>query len=90
MVKGGMAPREAIRSATQEAAKLLGKWDNLGSVEPGKYADLVAVDANPLGDVSVLEDVNFVMKGGIVYKRNGRPVAAPGGTRGLGVERRDE
>jgi imidazolonepropionase-like amidohydrolase len=90
MVKGGMAPREAILSATREAAKLLGKWGNLGSVETGKYADLVAVSENPLEDVSALEEVNFVMKGGIVYKRNGRPVAAPARTRGLAVERRDE
>lgn len=78
MVEGGMSPHEAILGSTREAAKLLGEWDELGSVEAGKRADLIAVGSNPLEDVSVLEDVGFVMKGGIVYKRNGRAVPAPG------------
>lgn len=78
MVEGGMTPEEAILTATQEAAKLLGEWDRLGSIEKGKYADLVAVNEDPLEDVTVLEEVDFVMKGGIVYKRNGQPLAQPG------------
>lgn len=78
MVEAGMSPHEAILAATREAAKLLGEWDELGSVEAGKRADLIAVGSNPLEDVSVLEDVDFVMKGGVVYKRAGRPVPSPG------------
>jgi len=78
MVEGGMTPEEAILSATREAAKLLGEWDRLGSVEEGKQADLVAVGEDPLADVAALEAVDFVMKGGIVYKRGGEPLARPG------------
>lgn len=78
MVDGGMSPHEAILAATREAAKLLGEWETLGSVEAGKRADLIAVGSDPLEDVTVLEEVDFVMKGGIVYEREGRPVPAPG------------
>lgn len=78
MVEAGMSPHEAILAATREAAKLLGEWETLGSVEAGKHADLIAVGADPLEDVTALEEVDFVMKGGIVYKRDGRPVPGPG------------
>jgi imidazolonepropionase-like amidohydrolase len=68
MVKYGMTPMQAIQSATVAAADLLGKSDLVGSLKPGKYADVVAVVGDPLADVRLLEDVNFVMKEGKVYK----------------------
>jgi imidazolonepropionase-like amidohydrolase len=69
MVKFGMTPLQAIQAATINAAQLL-KWqDNMGSLEKGKYADMVAVSSNPLKDIAVLESVEFVMKGGVVYKQ---------------------
>ena len=68
MVAGGMPPLETIRAATIVAAELLGVEDELGSVEPGKIADLVAVPGDPLSDISLMESVSFVMKEGVVYK----------------------
>jgi imidazolonepropionase-like amidohydrolase len=64
----GMAPMQAIRTGTSVAAELLGWSDRVGSVEPGKLADLVAVSGDPLSDITELERVKFVMKGGVVYK----------------------
>ncbi len=68
MVKYGMTPAQAIRAATSDAADLLGRSKDVGSIAPGKYADVIAVSADPLADVRALEDVGFVMKGGVVYK----------------------
>lgn len=68
MVKFGMTPAQAIRAATSDAADLLGRSKDIGSIAPGKYADVIAVSADPLADVRALEDVGFVMKGGAVYK----------------------
>lgn len=68
MVKLGMSPLSAIRAATINAADLLGWQDKVGTLEPGKFADLIAVDGDPLQDVSVLENVKFVMKGGSVVR----------------------
>jgi imidazolonepropionase-like amidohydrolase len=68
MVKAGMKPIEAIRSATQNAADLLKVGDRLGTIEVGKLADLVAVKGDPLKQISLLQDVSFVMKDGLVYK----------------------
>jgi imidazolonepropionase-like amidohydrolase len=68
MVQYGMTPMQAIRAATVDAAELLGWSDRVGSVEPGKYADLIAVSGDPLADVRALENVGFVMKGGEVVK----------------------
>lgn len=67
MVKFGMTPEQALRSATVVAAELLGWSDRLGTLESGKLADIVAVPGNPLDDVSHLEHVRFVMKDGVVY-----------------------
>ncbi len=68
MVEYGMSPLQAIRSATVVAAELMGLENELASVTPGKLADLIAVPANPLEDISALRDVRFVMKGGQVVK----------------------
>jgi imidazolonepropionase-like amidohydrolase len=69
MVKYGMTPLQAIQSATRNAADLLGKSDLLGSLQPGKYADIIAVSGNPLEDIRLLENVKFVMKEGKIYKQ---------------------
>lgn len=68
MVKYGMTPAQAIRAATSNAADLLGRSKDVGTIEPGKFADIIAVRGNPLADVRALETVDFVMKGGTVYK----------------------
>jgi imidazolonepropionase-like amidohydrolase len=68
MVRHGMTPTESIRSATSVAAELLGWSDRVGSIAPGKLADLIAVPGDPTDDVSLLESVPFVMKGGTVLK----------------------
>lgn len=68
MVKYGMTPMQAIQSATSAAADLIGRSNEFGSIKPGKYADVVAVNGDPLKDVSLLENVQFVMKDGKVYK----------------------
>jgi imidazolonepropionase-like amidohydrolase len=69
MVEAGMPALEAIRSATLNAASLLGQSNRLGAVEPGFAADIVAVSGDPLQDISLLQKVRFVMKEGVVYKQ---------------------
>ncbi|KXJ58377.1 MAG: amidohydrolase [Alteromonas sp. Nap_26] len=69
MVEAGMAPADALRSATINSAQLLGVSDILGTLEAGKLADIVAVSGNPLDDISLMENVSFVMKDGVVYKQ---------------------
>jgi len=68
-VKYGMTPMQAVQAATHNAADLLGHSDLIGSIKPGKYADVIAVTGDPLQDISVLEHVQFVMKDGKVYKQ---------------------
>jgi len=68
MVKCGLTPMQAIQAATVNAADLLGWSDQVGSLEPGRFADLIAVEGDPLQDVTTLEHVKFVMKGGQVIK----------------------
>ena len=68
MVKYGMTPAQAIRSATTSGAELLNMQNDIGSIAAGKYADLVAVKGDPLTDISLLQKIDFVMKGGEVYK----------------------
>jgi imidazolonepropionase-like amidohydrolase len=68
MVRYGMTPMQAIQSATIAAAQLMRWEDRVGSIAPGKYADLIAVDGDALADLRKLESVGFVMKGGVVYK----------------------
>lgn len=67
MVNYGMTPLQAIQSATIQAADLMGMSDEVGTLKPGAFADVIAVTGNPLDDVTVLGDVEFVMKGGRVY-----------------------
>lgn len=69
MVKWGMTPAQAIRAATASASELLDMQDKVGTIEPGKFADIVAVPGDPLKDIGILEQVNFVMKGGVIYKK---------------------
>jgi imidazolonepropionase-like amidohydrolase len=69
MVEWGMTPSQAIKAATSDAAELLGWRDRVGSVEAGRFADIIAVAGDPLTDVTELERVTFVMKGGVVHKR---------------------
>jgi imidazolonepropionase-like amidohydrolase len=68
MVQLGLTPLQAIQSATVNDADLLGWSDKVGTIEPGKWADIIAVDGDPLADVTTLERVRFVMKGGEVVK----------------------
>jgi len=68
MVKAGMPEIEVIKSATVNSADLLDMSADIGTIEAGKYADIIAVDGSPLDDISELLDVGFVMKGGKVYK----------------------
>ena len=68
MVKFGLTPMQAIQSATINAADLMGWKDRTGSITKGKLADIIAVEKNPLEDITILEHVKFVMKDGVVYK----------------------
>src|SRR5207247_5658323 len=68
MVKFGMTPAQAIRAATSSAADLIGRSTNVGSIEAGKFAHIIVVNADPLADVRALEHVDSVMKVGVVYK----------------------
>jgi len=69
MVEAGMPALEAIRSATINAAALLDQSGRLGSVAPGFAADIVAVSGDPLTDITLLQQIKFVMKDGVVYKK---------------------
>jgi imidazolonepropionase-like amidohydrolase len=74
LVKAGLPPAYTLQMATINAAELLGHEDELGTVAAGKYADLVAVPGDPLDDISVMSKVTFVMKAGVIYKRDGQEV----------------
>ncbi len=69
MVKNGMSPKDALLAATREGAKLLGIADQVGTLEPGKIADVIAVAGDPLADITATEKVIFVMKAGRIVKR---------------------
>ena len=73
LISNGMKPIDAIMAATRNAADLLGVSDQVGSVQPGRLADLVAVNDDPLSKPETLRHVGFVMKGGVIYKASGRP-----------------
>ena len=74
MVEAGMPPMFVLQAATTHAAELLKKTKDLGSVEPGKYADVIAVTGNPIENIALMQKVDFVMKEGVVYKQNDQPV----------------
>ena len=76
LIEAGMSPIDAVFSATRNAADLLGASDQVGSVQAGKFADLVATAGDPLKDSDEFEHVSFVMKGGVVYRMDGIPTAA--------------
>jgi imidazolonepropionase-like amidohydrolase len=69
MVEGGMPPLAAIRAATVDAAALLGIEKNAGTIEPGKWADIVATLQDPVQDITAMQRASFVMKNGVIYKR---------------------
>jgi imidazolonepropionase-like amidohydrolase len=79
MVKGGMTPMDAIIAATGTAGEIIGAPEDVGSIQPGRYADIVAVSRDPLTDISELQRIQFVMKGGIIYRQGGQPalIASP-------------
>jgi imidazolonepropionase-like amidohydrolase len=68
MVEAGMPPMEAILAATRSAADLLGASDSVGSIQAGRFADVIAVAGDPLRDISELQRIVFVMKGGVIHK----------------------
>jgi len=68
MTRYGMPPLEALRSATLTSSELMGWQDRVGTIEPGKLADVIAVDGNPVEDITAMKRVIFVMKDGVVYK----------------------
>jgi imidazolonepropionase-like amidohydrolase len=74
MVDAGMPPMFVLQAATTHAAELLKKSKDLGSIEPGKYADVIAVAGNPLDDIALMQHVGFVMKEGRIYKEDGKAV----------------
>ena len=76
LVHAGLTPMEAILTATHNAADLIGDTQDIGSIQPGRYADLVAVSADPLTDITALERIDFVMKDGAVVQR-GAAAALP-------------
>jgi imidazolonepropionase-like amidohydrolase len=78
MVAAGMTPNDAILAATRNAADLIGAQADIGEVAPGHFADIVAVSGDPLADVRQLEHVGFVMKGGVVYRRDGHDTGMGG------------
>jgi imidazolonepropionase-like amidohydrolase len=68
MTKRGLTPLEALRAATSSAADLMDWSDDIGAVDAGKFADLIAVQGDPIADITILQHVKFVMKGGRVVK----------------------
>jgi imidazolonepropionase-like amidohydrolase len=73
MVRAGMTPLQVLQAATLNGAELIGMSKDIGTIEAGKYADIIAVKADPLRDISAMEQVVFVMKGGVVLRRGVNP-----------------
>jgi imidazolonepropionase-like amidohydrolase len=70
MTRRGLSPLEALRAATTSAADLIGWPNDVGAVEIGKFADLIAIQGDPIADITVLQHVKFVMKGGRIIKND--------------------
>ena len=70
MVEAGLTPMQGIQASTRNAAQLLGKLDQLGPVEAGKLADLVVIDGDPLADISVIHNIELVIKNGSIVVDN--------------------
>ena len=68
MVERGMAPMDAIKTATSVAAEHMGWSDDIGAIEAGRFGDLVAVHGNPLDDMLLMRDIKVVVKGGLLFK----------------------
>jgi imidazolonepropionase-like amidohydrolase len=77
LIDNGLAPIQALYAATRNAADLIGAADRIGSVQTGRYADLIAAAGNPLDNPEQFKHITFVMKGGRIYRRNGLETAAP-------------
>lgn len=77
MVKAGMTPAQALKAATVNAAEALGRSSSIGTIEPGKDADIIAVAGSPLEDVTRMEKVDFVMRHGVVHKTDGKRQGFP-------------
>jgi len=77
LTASGMAPMDAILAATRNGADLIGASDKIGTISAGHFADLVAVNGDPLKDISLLRHAPFVMKGGVVYRQNDAPTGQP-------------
>ncbi|WP_447728891.1 amidohydrolase family protein [Sphingomonas koreensis] len=77
MVKAGMAPAQALKAATVNAAEALGRSASIGTIEPGKDADIIAVAGSPIDDVTRMEKVDFVMRHGVVHKAGGKRQGFP-------------
>ena len=69
MIDNGLSPMEAIFAATRNAADLLGASDRVGSIQAGRFADIVATEGDPLRDAGAFERIGFVMKGGVVFRQ---------------------
>ena len=82
LTANGMSPMGALLAATRNAAALIGVSDRMGAIAPGRWADIVALDGDPLADPAAFERVDFVMKGGVVYRDHGAPTAAGAGGAG--------
>jgi len=74
MVQAGMPPMFVLQAATTHAAELLHKQDQFGEIAAGRTADVIAVPGNPLNDITLMQKVSFVMKDGVIYKEDGKPV----------------
>ncbi len=77
MISAGMTPLEALFAATRNAADLIGAASDVGSIQPGRYADIVATKGDPLSNTAQFGKIDFVMKGGNIYRANGLPTAQP-------------
>ena len=75
LIANGMAVDDAFNAATRNAADLIGASDRIGSIQPGRYADIIATAADPRKDTTQFGKVRFVMKGGVIYRRDSTPVA---------------